>query len=349
MNINAIDLFCGIGGLSFGLRKAGISVLAGLDIDDSCKFVYEKNTQAEFIHKDISDVTGKDLDEYWQDNPYKILAGCAPCQPFSTHSNKYKDREKSNKWHLINEIKRLVFESSPDIVTIENVPNLAKQKIFKDFLAFFDEENYFVSYAIVNCLDYGIPQKRKRLVLLASKFGEIMLIPSTHSKENYVSLKQAIGHLPSLEAGEISESDPLHRARNLSEINMLRMKASRPNGTWEDWNDDLKLPCHKKSSGKTYKSVYGRMSWDEPSSTITTQFYNFGTGRFGHPSQNRAITIREAAIIQTFPQDYVFYKNEDEISFTRLGIYIGNAVPVDLGVVIGKSILAHMREYCNER
>lgn len=349
MKTSAIDLFCGIGGLSYGLQKASISVVAGIDIDSSCEFSYENNTQADFIYKDISDVSGDDLEKYWQNNTLRILAGCAPCQPFSNYSNKYKEKEKSNKWYLIDEFKRLVRESSPEIVTMENVPNLAKQKIFKDFITFLENENYSVFYTIVNCPDYGIPQKRKRLVLLASRLGEISLIPPTHTKENYVSLRQAIGHLPPLESGDICDADPLHRARNLTQINMLRMMASKPNGTWQDWDDDLKLPCHKKKSGNTYKSVYGRMSWDEPSPTITTQFYNFGTGRFGHPSQNRSLTIREGALLQTFPQDYVFYENEDEISFTRLGIYIGNAVPVDLGVVIGKSILAHIREYIDER
>jgi DNA (cytosine-5)-methyltransferase 1 len=131
----------------------------------------------------------------------------------------------------------------------------------------------------------------------------------------------------------------------LSEINMKRMRASKPNGTWHDWDEDLKLACHKKDSGDTYKAVYGRMSWDEPSSTITTQFYNYGTGRFGHPEQDRALTIREAAILQTFPTDYKFYQNENAVFIKKLGIHIGNAVPVDLGFVIGKSIQLHIGEY----
>lgn len=342
MKTSAIDLFCGIGGLSYGLKKAGISVVAGVDLDETCQYAYEQNVKTDFILKDISKVRGTEMKKlYWSNkDEVKILAGCAPCQPFSTHANKIKTDKRTKKWRLIAEFQRLINETNPDIVTMENVPNLANQKIFKDFVKFLEEKRYFVSYSNVYCPDYGIPQKRRRLVLLASKYGEINLIPKTHSEENYVTLKQAIGHLPPVEAGEVIETDPLHWTTKLSEINLKRMKASKPNGTWLDWSDELKLACHVKNTGTTYKSVYGRMSWNEPSSTITTQFYNFGTGRFGHPEQDRALTIREAAILQTFPDDYKFFETEPFIK--RLGIHIGNAVPVELGVVIGKSIKQHI-------
>lgn len=351
MNISAIDLFCGIGGLSYGLKKAGIPVLAGVDLDASCRFAYEQNVQAEFISRDISKVQGEEINEkYWPSNEQvKILAGCAPCQPFSSHSNKVTNKKQTKKWRLISEFKRLVDEINPDIVTMENVPNLANQKVFKDYVTFLEQNGYFVSHSNVYCPDYGIPQKRRRLVLLASKCGKISLIPKTHSKENYITLRQAIGHLPPVRGGEVCKSDPLHKAIKLSDINLRRIKASKPNGTWLDWNTDLQLACHKKKSGKTYKSVYGRMSWDEPSSTITTQFHNYGTGRFGHPTQNRALTIREAAILQTFPEDYKLYESNKAIFINRIGVYIGNAVPVELGVVIGKSILSHLGEYYGEK
>ena len=345
MKTSAIDLFCGIGGLSYGLQKAGISVVAGVDLDASSQYAYEENVKADFILKDISKFHGEEINKkYWQKkDQIKILAGCAPCQPFSTHSNKIKNRKQTKKWRLIDEFKRLVLETNPDIVTMENVPNLANQRIFQSFVTFLKDKNYFVSYSNVYCPDYGIPQKRRRLVLLASKYGEIQLIPKTHSEENYITLEQAIGNLPPVKAGEVCDNDPLHRTTKLSDINLKRMRASKPNGTWLDWSDDLKLACHVKNTGRTYKSVYGRMAWDEPSSTITTQFYNFGTGRFGHPDQDRALTIREAAILQTFPIDYKFYKNE--VFIKRLGVHIGNAVPVELGVVIGKSIKFHIEGY----
>jgi DNA (cytosine-5)-methyltransferase 1 len=351
MKTSAIDLFCGIGGLSYGLEKAGISVAAGVDLDKACEYIYKENTKADFLATDISDLKGDDLvRKYWSNKQdIRILAGCAPCQPFSPHSNKIKTRKQTKRWRLIGEFRRLIAETQPDIVTMENVPNLANQKIFQDFVAFLEEKGYFVSYSNVYCPDYGIPQKRRRLVLLASKYGEILLIPKTHAEANYKTLKHAIGHLPSVEAGEICPSDPLHRSIKLSDLNLERIKQSKPKGTWLDWSEDLQLTCHKKGTGATYKSVYGRMSWDEPSSTITTQFHNYGTGRFGHPTQNRALTIREAALLQTFPEDYKFFKSEKEIFIKRLGIYIGNAVPVELGTVIGKSIQNHIRKHYGKR
>jgi len=344
MKTSAVDLFCGIGGLSYGLQKAGISVVAGVDLDQSSQYAYEENVKADFILKDISKFHGDEINKkYWRGkDQIKILAGCAPCQPFSAHSNKIKNKKQTKKWRLISEFRRLVEETNPDIVTMENVPNLANQKIFKDFVDFLKQRKYFVSYTNVYCPDYGIPQKRRRLVLLASKHGVIELIPKTHSEKNYISLKEAIGNLPPVKAGEVCESDPLHRSIKLTEINLRRIKASKPNGTWLDWDEDLRLACHKKITGNTYKAVYGRMSWNEPSSTITTQFHNYGTGRFGHPTQNRALTIREAAILQTFPIDYKFCKDEKDIFIRKLGVHIGNAVPVDLGFVIGKSIKLHI-------
>lgn len=345
MNISAIDVFCGIGGLSYGLKKADISVLAGIDVDETCRYAYEKNVGADFILKDVSQTQGDEINKrYWSDsNQVKILAGCAPCQPFSSHSNKVKNRKQTKKWRLISEFMRLTDELSPDIVTMENVPNLEKQEIFKDFVTFLKRNNYFVSYSNVYCPDYGIPQTRTRLVLLASRFGEIELIPKTTEKDKYKTVKETIGELEQIYAGQTSRQDPLHRACSFTDINMARIKQSKPGGYWRDWDESLLLPCHKKETGKTYPSVYGRMRWDEPSPTITTQFYNYGTGRFGHPEQDRALSLREGALLQTFPPDYEFIDlSNDRISIKRLGIHIGNAVPVDLAEIIGKSIIAHL-------
>lgn len=346
MKAIAIDLFCGIGGLSYGLKKAGIPVAAGVDLDDTCKYAYETNTKGEFISEDIIKLDGHKLKaKYWRDKSvYRILVGCAPCQPFSSHSNKNKNKKRSRRWRLLNEFSRLINETRADVVSMENVPNLSNQKIFEDFVNLLKSRKYHVSYTNVYCPAYGIPQKRRRLVLLASRLGEINLIPETHPSSEFVSIKEVIGKLPKVEAGEICKKDPLHRTTLLTELNLKRIRASKPNGTWEDWDKELMLECHKKDSGNTYKSVYGRMSWDEPSPTITTQFYNFGTGRFGHPSQDRALTVREAALLQTFPIDYKFFKNEEDFQIKRLGVHIGNAVPVDLGFVIGKSIKRHLQK-----
>ncbi len=347
--ISSVDLFCGVGGLTHGLKKSGITVRAGIDLDTSCKFAYETNNKAEFLGKDISQLTGKHLKKYWKKGEVKVLVGCAPCQPFSTHSNKISDEEKEigDKWNLLNEFVRIIRETKPVVVSMENVPNLSNKEIFKKFVATLQELKYKVSYKNVYCPDFGIPQKRRRLVLLASRLGKIELIPPTHTKKNYPTVREAIGHLEIIDNGERSEIDKLHFTTELSDINLQRIRASVPNGTWEDWDIDLRLECHKKDSGNTYKSVYGRMSWDDPSPTITTQFYNYGTGRFGHPLQDRAITVREASILQSFPSNYKFVDTKDEVSIKRLGTHIGNAVPVNLGWAIGKSIIKHVNDVKN--
>lgn len=345
--ISGVDLFCGVGGLTHGLIKSGIKVRAGIDLDSNCKYAYEINNSAVFIGADISNVTGQEIKKYWKEDEIKILVGCAPCQPFSTHSNKVQDKEQGNKWNLLNEFGRLIKETTPDIVSMENVTNLSNKQVFKDFVSTLEKQDYKVKYKNVYCPDYGIPQKRRRLVLLASRFGSIELIPATHKKNNYKTVHDAIGHLEPIENGERSKKDKLHFTTTLTDVNLKRIKSSVPNGTWEDWENNLWLECHKKETGKTYKAVYGRMSWDEPSPTITTQFYNYGTGRFGHPEQNRALTIREASILQSFPAKYKFVEKGDEPLITRIGTHIGNAVPVDLGFVIGKSIIKHLTEKSN--
>ncbi|MFV0377845.1 MAG: DNA cytosine methyltransferase [Mangrovibacterium sp.] len=347
--IATVDLFCGVGGLTHGLKKAGIKVRAGIDLDASCKYAYEENNKAAFIGEDISRITGNDLAKFWNPDEVKVLVGCAPCQPFSSHSNKVKDKESGGKWNLLNEFLRIVDETSPSVISMENVPNLSNKNIFTNFVSKLKELGYNVSYKNVYCPDYGIPQKRRRLVLLASKFGEISLIPPTHKPKDYITVKEAISHLEKIENGEKSKSDKLHFTTKLTDINLKRIKASVPNGSWEDWSDELKLECHKKQTGKSYKAVYGRMSWNEPSPTITTQFYNYGTGRFGHPEQDRALTVREASILQSFPADYKFFEKEDNIILTKIGTHIGNAVPVELGYVIGRSIIKHLKTFTHEQ
>ena len=243
---------------------------------------------------------------------------------------------------LINQFLRIVNDIKPDIVTMENVPNLAKQEIFRNFVKILKDIGYFVSFSTVYCPDYGIPQSRHRLVLLASKLAPINLIKPTHNKENYITVRDAISQLPPIQAGEKNSKDILHISSKLSKLNMQRMLNSKPGGSWRDWPECLIAECHKKSSGNTYGSVYGRMEWDKPAPTITTQCYGFGNGRFGHPEQNRALTLREAAILQSFPNNYKFVKDGSNFSMRQIGTLIGTAVPVKLGEIIGKSIIKHI-------
>jgi DNA (cytosine-5)-methyltransferase 1 len=343
-----VDLFCGVGGLTKGLTNSGLDVVAGIDIDSYCKYAYEENNNALFVEEGIESVTSEQLNNlYPADTEIKILVGCAPCQPFSAHTSKYrKDREITEetdpKWFLLHHFKRLIIETSPHIVSMENVPDLCKKEIFQDFVKSLMEHGYSVKYEVVNCVNYGVPQNRRRLVLLASNLGEIEMIQPTHMKENHATVEQTIGMLEEINAGGQSEKDPLHRSANLSVTNLKRIKQSIPGGTWLDWDESLINKCHKKETGSSYSAVYGRMEKEKPSPTITTQFYVYGTGRFGHPSQDRALSLREGALLQTFPASYTFSKEADDVVFSKIAMMIGNAVPVKLGEAIGKSILLHI-------
>jgi DNA (cytosine-5)-methyltransferase 1 len=349
-----VDMFCGVGGLTHGFVKAGFNVVAGYDIDKTCKYAFEQNNKgAKYITKDIIDVSGVEINSFFGSNK-KILVGCAPCQPFSLYTNKNKTYEKienknfGGKWALLYSFSRLIQETEPQIISMENVPQLAKfneGEILKDFIKVLENQNYYVEWSIVNAQDYGVPQRRKRLILLASKLGKISLISPTHNKTNYVTVRTAIGTLPKIEDGVTNKNDSLHYARKLGELNKKRIQATREGGFWREWPDELKLECHKKEGGFSFRSVYGRMSWDDVAPTMTTYCVGLGNGRFGHPEQDRAISMREAAIFQSFPLNYEFQNPEKPHSTATIARQIGNAVPVKLGEAIAESIKIHLKEY----
>lgn len=339
-----VDLFCGIGGLSYGLKSQGLTIKGGFDLDSTCKYAYEHNIGAPFFHKDIKTVTGEEIRSLYSDKSIRILAGCAPCQPFSSYSHK-KDKDP-NKYDLLYEFGRLIREISPDYVTMENVSQIINFKlkpVFPDFLQTLRDENYHIWWSVVYCPDYGVPQTRKRLVLLAAKNSDISLIPPLYQKGNYLTVADAIKDLPAIGSGERSAADPLHRAIALTPLNLRRIESTPYGGSWSDWPDDLILDCHKKEEGRSFGSVYGRMRWEDPSPTMTTECTGYGNGRFGHPVQNRAITPREAARFQTFPDSYTFFEDEEQMSITKAARYIGNAVPPKLGEAIGSSLVQHIK------
>lgn len=339
--IACVDLFCGAGGLTHGFILEGMPVVAGIDVDPACRFPYEANNKAQFLERDVSKITATELNKLFGDADLKVLAGCAPCQPFSTYAQRYELDGKDGKWGLLYEFARLAQGTKPDVITMENVPTVAKHAVFRDFVDTLKRLGYKVWYDVVDSSQYGVPQMRRRMVLLASRHGEIEMIAPTHTKPKTV--RQAIGRLRPLRAGEAAPRDKLHVTSTLSEINLKRIKASKPGGTWRDWPENLVADCHRAESGKTYPGVYGRMEWNKPAPTMTTQCYGFGNGRFGHPKQDRAISLREAAILQSFPRNYAFVPKDGEVSFKILGRLIGNAVPVDLGRAIAKSINKHLK------
>ena len=341
--IAAVDLFCGVGGLTHGMVKAGIPVVAGIDLDPACKYPFEANNKAKFIHGDIVDVSSDDLLAAYPENVTRVLVGCAPCQRFSRYARR-QEQTTDQKWGLLEHFSRLVTGVRPTVVSMENVPELTRHDVFRNFSQLLKSSRYHVTFSNVFCPDYGIPQQRTRLVLFASLLGEVKLLPPTHRTKNYRTVKQTIANLPPLSPGEIDPKDTLHRACTLSELNLKRMRASRPGGYWRDWPRHLIAECHQAATGKTYPSVYGRMEWDRPAPTITTQFFGYGNGRFGHPEQDRAISLREGSLLQSFPKSYRFCSKSDDVSFSALGRLIGNAVPVRLGEIIGKTILKHVGE-----
>ena len=339
---NVVDLFCGAGGLSHGFFQEGFDIVAGVDLDQACRYAFEKNNQTTFYKKDIRKATGAWLESLQWQEP-RILAGCAPCQPFSMYNQKNKD----SQWRLLQEFSRLVEETVPDVVTMENVPMLLKYKggkVFNEFKTALEGCGYDVWHDVIFCPEYGVPQRRSRLVLLASRHGTIKMLAPNYKTDNFPTVKNAIEGLPHIAAGNVSPEDSLHRASLLSETNLKRIRQSRQGGSWRDWDKALVAKCHIRATGRTYPSVYGRMKWNEPAPTITTQFFGFGNGRFGHPTQDRAISLREGALLQSFPKSYTFVKKGHPIRMKELGRMIGNAVPPLLARAIAKSISHHLQE-----
>jgi DNA (cytosine-5)-methyltransferase 1 len=348
--VQVIDAYCGIGGLTHGLVLEGLHVVAGIDNDRSCKTAFEVNNEAKFISKDIARFTPRELDALFGNATIRVLVGCAPCQPYSTLTRRrLSAKEKRKRWYPLYRFMRLVIATEPEIVSMENVPDLSNTKkypVFADFVYALKAAGYHVSYETVDASRYGVPQRRNRLVLLASKLGEIALIPTTHDEASAVTVRDAIKSLPRLKDGGADRGDPLHRSSKLSALNKQRIAATpRNGGSATSWQKGLKPKCYRRKSGRSYMvTVYGRMRWDDPAPTMTTHCTTLGTGRFGHPTQNRAISLREAARFQTFPDDYVFGSPEN-VGITRTARHIGNAVPVLLGRAIGKSIKRHVRRY----
>ena len=343
----AVDLFCGAGGLAYGMRQAGVGIAAGIDIDPACEYPFEANVAAPFHERDVAGMSPDDLASLYPDGCVRVLAGCAPCQPFSSYTR--TNDGDPQEWRLLPGFAELAAKVRPEIVTMENVPRLRKHPVFREFLGILGDAGYHcVSQRVVHCAEYGVPQTRRRLVLLASLFGEIELIPPEREENQFATVRETIGRLDGIPAGGSSASDPLHKASRLSDRNMERIRQSAPGGTWRDWDDILRAACHARKTGKTYPGVYGRMAWDRPGPTITTQFHGYGTGRFGHPEQDRALSLREGAMLQTFPEDYRFVPDGKPVRFKAIARMIGNAVPVRLGEAIGRSIARHLEDLGND-
>jgi len=344
--VSAVDLFCGAGGLTHGLMRAGIDVVAGIDIDKHAEFAYTNNNPgALFLRWDLSHKNCRSIKKLFRPKKLRLLAGCAPCKPFSKLTNGIKNH---NDWDLLDYFGRFVKGIVPDLVTMENVPELADRgaEVFLRFVDTLEKLKYSIDWRIVNCAEYGVPQSRRRLVLLASRIGEIAVPDGAYSfPSKWKTVRQTITDLPPLRIGEADPDDSLHVAPLLSPLNVKRLQAtSHDGGTRNEWPDELVLDCHRKKSGERYYSIYGRMWWDKPAPTMTTLCTGIGNGRFGHPEQDRSITLREAALFQSFPRRYAFWPPKQKLNRSAVSTLVGNAVPPKLGKALGEAIICHVQE-----
>lgn len=274
-DVVCVDLFCGAGGLTYGLRQAGVNVVAGVDFDESCKYPYEENHPGITFHAgDVAELDAETVSKWFGDATVRVLAGCAPCQPFSNYALRYqKDEpvEYDKRWSLLNHFGDLVEKLMPDIVTMENVPTVTKHDVFKNFERKLKTLGYTVWYDDnVDCAKYGLPQRRYRTVLLASLYGDIKLRDPVATETRTVQDVLKDKDLKPIRHGATSKTDRLHTASRLSDLNYKRITVSKPGGSWREWPKELIADCHKKKSGKTYPGVYGRMTWDQPAPTLTT-------------------------------------------------------------------------------
>jgi len=353
--IIGIDFFCGCGGMTHGLKKAGIDMLAGFDNDPDAKFPYERNNRgAKFYEIDIRKVketvslVKRIIASFRWD--YLFFASCPPCQPFSLHNRNHKwDSRKGLMLKFVEVVKKLPRALRPTFIIAENVGAMKTRGRHTLSLVIkrLEKMNYVIlPPKVVNAAYFGVPQKRRRLILIAVQKNSLLNKEKFDWKyfySNYrtrlITVRQAISHLPKVKAGCINKKDPLHVTQSLSGKNLRRLKRITVDGGSRDmWHGKDTLKCYKEHDG--HKDVYGRMKWDKPAPTLTCRCISISNGRFGHPKQNRAITLREAAILQTLDD----YKFEVPIVKTKIARQIGNAVPPKLFQIITRFLLQQTKQ-----
>ncbi|MDE2730433.1 MAG: DNA cytosine methyltransferase [Bacteroidota bacterium] len=347
MKTRVFDFFSGCGGASRGFEDAGMEVVYALDWDPDARRSFSWNFPRTYIEgQDIRRIHEDAIAQFVKAKPHSpvLFCGCAPCQPFTSHRTRQPSRQDDQRVELLLEFLRFVRKWKPDIVFVENVPGIqdisAESEPLRTFLNGLKQAGYAKpACKSVSMKWYGVPQGRRRFLLLASRHGKISIPPGTHGPNSpnpsFATVKDYIGALPPIKAGETHPRIPDHRAAELSALNLKRIQATPEGGGNMDWPPNLRLRCHRKING--YSDVYGRMAWDRPAPGLTTRCISYSNGRFGHPDQHRAISIREAACLQTFPMDFHFAGNMN--SKAR---QIGNAVPVLLADVVGRHIEAHL-------
>ena len=340
-----VDFFCGAGGMSCGFSQAGVEILAGIDIEKQFEKTYIENHKgALFINEDITKYQPEQLQsaisvKKFDDN--LIFIGCSPCQYWSKiNTFKHKSSYSSN---LIGDFQRFIKYFMPGHIVVENVPGLLNAKNnhtllgFLDFLIF---NGYKHEYKIIQTDKYGVPQRRKRFVLIASRLKNPINFPEPVDND-MLTVRNFIGEhngFAKITDGHIDKTDFNHSTSQLSTLNKKRIEITPKNGgtrkAWKD-NEELQIDAYR-GSGKDdmFKTIYGRLYWDKPASTITTRFIATSCGRFAHPDEDRGLSIREGATLQTFPVNYKFVGG-----LVSVAKQIGNAVPPEMARRIAVSII----------
>ncbi len=334
--LNAIDLFSGCGGLSEGLKQAGFKVIAGVEVDKNAAKAFRMNhSDTVLFEGDIRKIDPKTILKLLNGKPLHLLAGCPPCQGFSLlRKLNRKSAVRDERNSLIDEYYRFVEKLNPLTIMLENVPGIVEYTLFKGLIRKLKKLGYDIVYKVVNVADYSVPQRRKRLVLVGSKICKIDIAVGINT---IITVKDTLFKLK-----KSSKNDELHKIypKHTEHIQKMISLVPKNGGSRKDLPEQYTLECHKKKN-MGFSDVYGRLSWDTVSSTITGGCLNPSKGRFLHPDEDRCISAREAALLQTFPIDYKF---PTDIPKAELALLIGNALPPEFSRIQAENIFRHIEE-----
>lgn len=338
-----VDLFAGCGGGSMGFDKAGFRTVGAVEIDEDAATAFELNLGIKPLVCDIREVSGKQLLSAagLRRGQLTLLFGCPPCQSFTVLRRGFDPTDDDlRRNNLVFEYLRLVDELKPRHLAFENVPGLVEgrwQRYFREFRRRLANLGYTMTSRVIDAAAYGVPQRRRRVLVIASRVIKPELPRVTHSEHGddglkpFVTVRDTISHLPRLVSGEQDQGDPFHRARRHSDLALRRLSCIPEGGGRADLPEELVLECHKDHDG--HYDIYGRMWWDRVAPTLTSGCTNITRGRFAHPEQDRAITLREAMLLQTFPPAAKLRGGVE-----RMALQVGNAVPSLLTERIGGCI-----------
>lgn len=335
----AIDLFSGAGGLTQGLKQAGFNVVGAVESVQTYAESYRLNhPKTNLKENDIREV---DPAEYMKELGLKVgeldlLAGCPPCQGYSTIGTRNRGKKNDPRNELVYEVLRFAIAFQPKTIMMENVPALNNDARLKNLVDELKKIGYAVDHKVLKMSHYNVPQARRRMIMLASRFDDIEVVKQELDEDKMKTVREAIAFLPP----NGDDNDPLHDTTDnrSDKVKNLISMIPKDGGSRTDLGEEYQLECHKRTSG--FRDVYGRMAWDKPSPTITGGCNNPSKGRFIHPEQNRVITLREAALLQTFPRDYKFSLKSGK---TGVAVMIGNALPPTFIEFHARKIMKHLK------